>query len=122
LGLDVDLTKWELKRRWTENGDLGFPMLESSIARQNREGLVEVGDATLTYGKEAGWLFAPPGTGTYVAAYHGQRPAPLKLTVPNGSVEISAMGTGTVVWDNGEVTIDAIDLEGEPIVVGGTLK
>jgi len=122
LGLDLDLTKWELKRRWTESGDLGFPMLESSIARQNRDGYVEVGDATLTCGKEAGWLFSPPGTGKYVAAYHGLKPAPLKLTVPNGSVEISAMGTGTVVWDNGEVTIDVIDLEGEPIVIGGTLK
>ncbi|MBT3605388.1 MAG: hypothetical protein HN521_20175, partial [Candidatus Latescibacteria bacterium] len=68
------------------------------------------------------WLFAPPGTGKYIAAYHGLKPAPLKLTVPNGSIEISAMGTGTVVWNNGEVTIDAIDLEGEPIVIGGTLK
>ncbi|MBT5832731.1 MAG: hypothetical protein HOH77_21290 [Candidatus Latescibacteria bacterium] len=122
LGLDLDLTKWELKRRWTESGDLGFPMLESSIARQNRDGHVKIGDATLICGKEAGWLFAPPGTGKYIAAYHGLKPAPLKLTVPNGSIEISAMGTGTVVWNNGEVTIDAIDLEGEPIVIGGTLK
>ena len=122
LGLDLDLTKWKLKRRWTGSGDLGFPMLESSIARQNCDGHVEVGDATLTCGKEAGWLFAPPGTGRYVAAYHGLKPAPLKLTVPNGSVEISAMGTGTVVWDNGEVTIDAVNLEGKPIVIGGTLK
>lgn len=121
LGLDLDLTKWELKRRWTESGDLGFPMLESPIARQNCNGRVEVRDATLTFGKEAGWLFAPPGTGKYVAAYHGLEAAPLKLSVPGGSVEVEAMGTGTVVWDNGRVTVDAIDLKGRPKVTGGAL-
>ena len=31
------------------------------------------------------------------------------------------MGTGTVVWDNGKVTIDAIDLAGTPTITGGTL-
>ena len=122
LGLDLDLTNWVLKRRWTEKGDLGFPMLESPIARENRNGRVVVGDAVLECGKEAGWLFAPPGTGTYVAAYHGLTPAPLTLTVPNGKVEIEAMGTGTVVWDNGKVTVDAIDLKGIPHVTGGVLE
>lgn len=96
-------------------------MLESSIARENRDGHVVVGEAVLECGKEAGWLFAPPGTGTYVAAYHGLKSAPLTLTVPDGKVEIEAMGTGTVVWDNGKVTIDAIDLKGTPKVTGGTL-
>ena len=66
-------------------------------------------------------VICAPGTGKYIAAYHGIEPAPLKLTVPEGSVEIEAIGTGTVVWDNGKVTIDAIDLEGEPIVIGGSL-
>jgi hypothetical protein len=121
LGLDLDLTNWELKRRWTEKGDLGFPMLESSIARQNVDGRVEVSDAVLTCGKEAGWLFAPPGTGKYIVGYHGLGPAPLTLTVPDGKVEIESMGTGTVVWDNGRITIDAIDLSGTPVVTGGTL-
>lgn len=122
LGLEIDLESFDLKRRWDETGDLGFPMLESPIARENQTGRVEVGDAVLTCGKEAGWLFAPPGTGRYVAAYHGLEPAPLKLEVPGGSVKIAAMGTGTVVWDNGQVTIDAIALEGAPIVAGGQLS
>ena len=26
------------------------------------------------------------------------------------------MGTGTVVWDNGTVTVEAIDLQGQPVV------
>jgi len=121
LGIEADLAEWKLLRRWTEDGDLGFPMLESPIARQNRDGRVEVGGAALTCGAEAGWLFAPPGTGRYVAGYHGQKPAPLTLTVPGGSVDVEAMGVGTVVWDNGEVTVEAVDLQGTPEVAGGRL-
>jgi len=31
------------------------------------------------------------------------------------------MGTGTVVWDNGLVTVQAVGLQGEPRVSGGKL-
>ena len=116
LGIEVDLMEWALKRRWTQAGDLGWPMLESPIARETRTGRVTVGGATLTCGKEAAWLFASPATGRYVAAYHGLRPAPITLTVPGGRVDLEAMGTGTVIWDNGQVTIKAVDLRGEPTV------
>lgn len=121
LGLEIDAEEWVPKRRWTETGDLGFPMLESSVARQNKEGRVVVADAVFTCGKEAAWLFAPPGTGRYVAAYHGQTAAPATLIVPGGKVEVASMGVGTIVWDNGKVTVEAVDLKGKPNVVGGEL-
>jgi hypothetical protein len=116
LGIEVDLMTWALKRRWTQDGEVGWPMLESPFASETRTGHVRVGEATLTCGDEAGWLFASPDTGRWVAAYHGQRPAPLRLTVPGGSVELAAMGTGTVVWDNGEVTVEAVGFEGKPVI------
>ena len=71
LGIEVDLMAWTLKRRWTEAGDLGWPMLESPVARQARGGKVTVGDATLECGPEAGWLFACPERERWVAGYHG---------------------------------------------------
>lgn len=110
LGIEVDLMAWALKRRWTQNGELGWPMLESQVARQSRDGHIEVGDATLDCGKESAWLFASPSTGRYVAAYHGLLPAPLALTTPGGTVEIPAMGTGVVVWNKGEVTVEALNV------------
>jgi len=122
LGIEIDIAKWELKRRWTQDGDMGWPMHESQMARQNRDGRVEVGGAVLTCNKEAAWVFAPPQTGRYVAAYHGQTPSPVTLTVPNGKVEIESMGMGTIVWDNGKVTIEAIQLKGIPKIVGGQLN
>lgn len=31
LGIDIDLMGWHLKRRWTEEGDLGWPALETDL-------------------------------------------------------------------------------------------
>jgi hypothetical protein len=121
LGLRVDLMLWEVKRRWTQAGEVGWPMLESAAARENRDGEVVVGDATLRCGKAAGWLFAAPQKKLWVAGYHGMTPAPLSLTVPGGKVEIEAMGTGTVVWNDGAVNIEALGLKGAPKVTGGHL-
>jgi hypothetical protein len=114
LGIEVDVMAWTLKRRWTERGDLGWPMLESVVARETRTGHVAVGQASLNCGPEAAWLYACPESKCWVAAYHGLRPAPLTLAVPGGQVEIEAMATGTVIWQDGEVTVNAVGLQGEP--------
>jgi len=120
VGLEVDLLRWKLERRWDEEGDLGWPMLESPVARQNAVGRVAVGDAVLECGKGPGWLFGDPESNTWVAGYHGQ-PAPVKLTVPGGSVRVERMATGTVVWQAGVVRVEAVGLEGVAAVSGGTL-
>lgn len=31
IGIDIDLMQWQLKRRWTEEGDLGWPTLETDF-------------------------------------------------------------------------------------------
>lgn len=116
IGIEVDLMTWQMQRRWTQDGNLAWYMLESPIAKQNKSGNIHVGNATLTCGEAAAWLVAIPEAGRWIAGYHGQIPAPLKLTTPMGQIEIEQMGTGTVIWDNGTVTVDAIDLQGEPII------
>lgn len=117
LGIEVDLMEWRLKRRWTDRGEPGWPMLEAPMARQNRTGRVEVADATLLCGPAPAWLFASPTTGRYVAGYHGAQPAPLTLSVPGGRVEVAEMGVGAVVWDNGRVTVEAVGVRGEPTII-----
>ncbi len=119
LGIEVDLIAWDLRRRWNEKGPIGWPMLESPVARETRTGHVTVGDAELQCGKEAGWLFGSPETKRWAVGYHGLTPAPLTLTVPGGKVEIDAITVGTVFWDNGKVTVDAVGLQGKPRVTGG---
>lgn len=112
VGIQIDLINWELKRRWNAAGDLGWPLLESPLARQTHTGHVEVGGASVTCGKDPAWLFALPERNVYVAGYHGD-PSPFVLSTPQGSVTLDAMGTGVVTWCAGEVSIDAIHT-GEP--------
>ncbi len=119
VGIEIDLMGWALKRRWNEYGDLGWPMLESPLVRQNRDGSVVVGEAALTCTRgNAAWLF---GSGSRWAAGVNGASGPVRLTLPDGEVEIDSMSTGTIVWDNGTVTVDAVDLVGTPTVTGGTL-
>lgn len=122
LGLEVDLMQWQLKRRWTEDGDQGWPMLESPLAKQSRDGQVELGGAALQCGKAAAWILASPQRQCWVAAYHGPEAAPLVFEVPEGKVEIESMSTGMVVWDKGRVCVEANDLRGTPKIEGGQLS
>ena len=112
LGIEIDLIGWKLKRRWNTDGELGWPLLESPIARQSATGRVDVGDATVTCGEEPAWLFALPDRRFYIAGYHGE-PAPFRLRTPRGSVALETMGSGVVTWSDGDVTVDAIHT-GEP--------
>ncbi|MHC4500364.1 MAG: hypothetical protein ACYS21_14770 [Planctomycetota bacterium] len=121
LGVEVDIMEWKLKRRWTQDGAIGWPMLSSPVARETMNGEVTVGDATLNCGKEAAWLFASPETKLWAAAYHGLVAAPVTLTVPDGKVEIEEMGMGTIVWNNGIVAIEVVGLKGTPKITGGRL-
>lgn len=122
LGLKVDLMEWVLKHRWTHKGTLGWPLLRSPFAKSTRTGIVTVGNATLTCSKNAAWLYASPSGTRFIAGTHGQTPSPLTLRVPTGKVGIEAMSTGTIVWDNGDVTVEGIGLKGKPDVTGGRLK
>ncbi len=121
LGIEIDLMKWKLKRRWNHEGDLGWPMLKSPSARQNADGMVVVRDATLTCGKSPAWLYGNPSSNLWAAGYHGP-PAALTLKLPDGQVEIEAMGTGTVVWNQGKVSVETVELRGTPTVTGGRIK
>lgn len=108
LGIEVDLYEWTLKRRWTQDGSLNWPMHESPYARQSASGQVSIGNATLTCDKGPVWLCVCPRGKRYVAAYSGIGMTSLRLEVPGDVVELAEMGAGTVVWDEGEVKIEAI--------------
>lgn len=122
LGVEADLMDWaQPTRRWTDEGELGQPMLESPIARQSRTGKIQIGETTLTSGKQPAWLFVSPKKNLVVAAYHGPDIRRLKLKLPKGSVELDGIGTGMVIWDNGNVSVEGLGLKGTRRVKGGRL-
>ncbi len=118
LGIEVDLMRWRIQRRWAGREDLGFPMLASPIALQDRSGHIEVGNARLRCGNDAAWLVGLPEADLWVGAYHGPEAAAFTLEVPDGQVHIEHVEAGMVLWDRGRVTVDAIGLQAEPRVVG----
>lgn len=121
VGMEVDLMDWKLKRRWNDRGKDTFPPLDSPFARGTRTGHVEIGPAELDCGKQAAWLFAARKKRYWVAGYHGVRPKPLTLTVPEGEVKIKGFAAGTIIWDDGRVSIEAAEVKGKPQIEGGEL-
>jgi hypothetical protein len=108
LGIAVDLMNWQLKRRWTECGDLGWPMMESSNAIQQPFGQIQIGDATLSAESGPIFLYADRDRLCWVAGYLGDRPTSMTVSTPYGKAEISEMGMGTVIWRQDDLTVDAI--------------
>lgn len=110
LGLEVELMGWQLQRRWAGEQELGWPMLESPVALERRGGAgggsICLGEAALSCGPGAGWLYACPERSLYVAAYQGLEPAPFRLTVPGGEVAREALAIGLVVWEDGKVQVE----------------
>ena len=119
IGIEIDLLHWRLKRRWTEKGALGWPMMVSPLANQNAEGHVEAGGASLDCGAAPAWLVALPEQQYYLAGYHGAK-APLTLRTPEGHVSVEACGTGVIAWRQGQVTVDAL-FDGAVNVEGAAL-
>ena len=119
LGIEVDLMRWRLQRRWSNGEDLGFPMLSSPLAVESRSGSIELADARLRWDSDAAcWLVGAPEAELWVGACHGTDPSALTLDVPAGQVRIPRLKAGLIVWDKGHVSIDAIGLEAEPHVTG----
>jgi hypothetical protein len=108
LGITVDVMQWRLLRRWTQDNELHFPMLDTESAKQNPTGRVAVDDAVLTCRPEPAWLWASPATGKWVAGYLGVQSSDVTLHTPQGEVTVRGMDTGTILWDNGAVTLAAV--------------
>ncbi len=109
LGMAVDLIAWKQVRTWNAQGDLSNPMWESPMAKQNNRGHIEVNDAALACGESPAWLYADSAKQLWVAGYYGNAAA-VRLTTPKGTLLIPSMGTGTIVWDNTTITLNALDI------------
>lgn len=121
IGIEVDLMKWALKRRWTESGNLGFPMLESPYAIQESDGSLRLGQASVEATHGPIWLVALEHTNEWICGYHGPSPTAIALTVPGGKIEIPSITAGTIHWKDGQVTLDCAGMTDEPSIVGGTI-
>ncbi len=118
LGIEVDLMRWQVQRRWADGESLDFPMLASPIARQDRSGHIEIGAASLRCAQAPAWLLALPEAELWVGAYHGPEASAFSLELPAGRVDVERLEAGIVVWDKGQVRVDALGLGADPSVSG----
>lgn len=101
IGLLLDLMGWQLKRRWTASGDLGWPPLASPQAQQADSGQVVLGDAVLSSDQGPLWLAALQPPHTYAIGYLGLQPATLTLTTPLSSSAVTVSTATALVWRDG---------------------
>jgi len=118
LGIEVDLMRWQVQRRWADGETLDFPMLASPIARQDRSGHIKIGAASLRCAQAPAWLLALPEAELWVGAYHGPVASALSLELPAGRIDVERLEAGIVVWDKGQVSVEALGLGADPSVSG----
>ena len=94
LGIEVDLMRWRILRRWADGEDYGFPMLSSPVARQSRSGDIELGNARLRCGNAAAWLVGLPEADLWAAACHGSEPSAFTLELPAGRIHAERLTAG----------------------------
>lgn len=121
VGIEVDLMTWRLKRRWTQRGELGFPMLEAPFAIQSNDGNLLHHHASVESTRGPVWMVVPPDHDTWIVGYHGPTPTALSLTVPGGRLEIPSIKAGIIRWVGGRVHIEATGMTVPPSIVGGTI-
>lgn len=120
LGIEVDLMRWRIQRRWSDGRTLGFPMLAAPIAMQDSSGHIEVGAASLRCARAPAWLLALPEAELWVGAYHGPEASAFSLELPAGRIDIDRLEAGIIVWDKGKVSVDALGLGLDPTVSGAS--
>lgn len=122
FGMDIDLHHWQRVRDWTTQGPIKFPMLQSDFARQTCDGHVVICGATLNCGARPAWVAAVPEQQIWAASVHpGDSPAPICFQTPEGQVDIAATHSASILWREGQITVDLVDKGVEISVIGGIL-
>ncbi len=124
LGMEIDLFDWfKQAKRWTEKGPLEAPMLESRFARQDTSGHIRIGNTEINWdGNGTAWLYQSPAGDKIAAAYHGPGPSSFSLETPSFSLEMPELKYGIMVWQDGEINMEAIGLKEKPRIRGAGIN
>jgi len=107
VGLSVDLLQWQLLRRWNENGDLDYPLLESSVASQSEGGTIQVDGARLHCGNAKLWLYGSRESDLWVLGGIADKASDLTLEFPDRSLQVNRFRYGIIKVEAGQVVLDA---------------
>lgn len=123
LGMEVDMFDWARPpKRWTAAGEIPFPMLSSKYAVQSADGKLTLQDVKVSCAEAPAWLYRSADGQTVVVAVDSAEPADFALTSNAISVTIASISRGYVLIENGQVTIEGMDIIEAPILKGAQLK
>jgi hypothetical protein len=107
LGVELDLVSGELVRRFTEDGDMGLPKMESEVAVHSDVSPIEVGGAKLEFGSGDAWLLAVPDSDLWVAGVFNEQGSEVLLTTERGQKRIPGISAGLIVWRGDDFAVTA---------------
>jgi len=115
LALRYDLRDLRVLERRIDGQPHASPMLEAPGIVQGRAQPLIVGDAALWAAGAPAWLLADEARQLWVAGVTGHEPAPLRLQLPQGTLEADAFALGKVVWRQSE---RRVEVEAAPLPTG----
>ena len=108
LGLELNLVSGELVRRFTEQGDLGLPKLDSKIAVHSDVSPIEIDESRLEFGSGDAWLLSIPELNLCIAGIQGNMPTDVKMTTNRGQRRFEGITTGLIVWNGDDIKVTSI--------------
>ena len=103
LGIEVDLVTGELIRRFTEQGDMDLPKLNSTVALHSDISPIEIGGSRLDFRSGDAWLLTLPELELCVAGIQGDKPSDVTLTTERGQRHFHGMTSGLIVWRGDDI-------------------
>lgn len=92
LGIELERMTFTLQRRWTERGELAWPMLDAApLAREVTGGTIRMGDVWLEGGDGPVWLLSVPEHNLHVGGSRSLEPTTATLTTPHGTYTAQGM-------------------------------
>jgi len=107
IGIEVDLVSGELIKRFTEQGIMDLPKMDSTVAQHSAVSPIEIGDSRLEFGSGDAWLLSMPDSELWVAGIQGDAPSDIALTTEHGQQTFQGMTSGLIVRRGDDIKVVA---------------
>ena len=94
--------------RCTEQGDLGFPKLDSKIAVHSDVSPIEIVESRLEFGSGDAWLLSIPELNFCIAGIQWNTPTEVKMTTNRGQRRFEGITMGLIVWNGDDIKVTSI--------------
>jgi hypothetical protein len=106
VGLEVDLMQWHLIRRWSEQGDMQYPLLAAAVAQQSDAHIVKVAGAVLRKSSDNLWLYGNAQRQEWIVGGFVDDPTQFEFETPTRTLRVRGFRFGTVIVRGADLRFD----------------